>query len=102
MKTYGIVLLAVVAVAAVTMVFRTMNTGSRDQKVSVYLEELAGKVAEMENKMNEMVATQIKSSENNRQVYGAVARLCTIFEGILQINQKNEAAPVSAEESKPQ
>lgn len=87
-RTGVIMAIAVFAVAAGAFFFRTVRADSKEHQVSSYMEQLAGKVTEMEEKINDLVAYQIKSSENNRQVYGAVARLCTIFEGILQINQK--------------
>lgn len=92
MKAVGIALVAVLVVAAGVVFFRMTAVRGGESRVSAYLEDLAGKVAEIEDKINNLVAYQIKNSENSRQVYGAVARLCTIFEGILQINQKSAQA----------
>ena len=95
MRVISVVVMAALTVAVGMVFFRTAGGNSREHQVSSYMEQLAVRVTEMEGKINDMVAYQIKNSENNRQVYGAVARLCTIFEGILQINQKAEA-PVAA------
>lgn len=85
--------LMVILIAAVGAVFfRTAGRASNERQLSTYLEGLAKQVTELEDKVNALVAHQIKSSEDNRQVYGAVARLCTIFEGILKINQGAEPA----------
>lgn len=83
----GVILTGVLAFAVGGLFFKTASAGSGGHQVSAYLEQLAAQVTEIEDKLNGLIAHQIKSSENNREVYGAVARLCTIFEGILRINR---------------
>ncbi|MGE5308113.1 MAG: hypothetical protein ACM3OC_03430 [Deltaproteobacteria bacterium] len=86
MKWFSVAIILLLVVAVGFMFFSLIGKSAKEHQYSVYLDKLASQVVELEGKINDLVAYQIKNSENNRQVYGAVARLCTIFEGILQIN----------------
>lgn len=76
---------------------RVMGKNTNTVQPAAQAGALESRISGLEEKIDSLVATQLRSSDNNRQVYGAVARLCTIFEGILQINTGTPPVPAEAQ-----
>lgn len=89
MKWLSFTLAFLLAISAYMNVSGFSRKSGAEKAVIETMEKISARMQEVEAQVTSLVNSQTRFSKNSAEVYTSVARLCRIFEGILQINSEH-------------